>query len=87
MAHMPCTLCHGGVCVDACAHAHAAYAPWHACSRMLTHDGTQVQRWPATEQLAQAVKRVEEEAAAGKRVDLELAHVRAERVLLAVVWC
>ena len=54
---------------------------------MLTHDGTQVQRWPATEQLAQAVKRVEEEAAAGKRVDLELAHVRAERVLLAVVWC
>ena len=56
-------------------------------ARMLTHDGTQVQRWPATEQLAQAVKRVEEEAAAGKRVDLDLAHVRAERVLLAVVWC
>lgn len=84
MAHMPCTLCHGGVCVDACAHAHAAYG---TLARMLTHDGTQVQRWPATEQLAQAVKRVEEEAAAGKRVDLDLAHVRGERVLLAVVWC
>ena len=54
---------------------------------MLTHDGTQVQRWPATEQLARAVKQVEEEAAAGKRVDLDLAHVRAQRVLLAVVWC
>ena len=56
-------------------------------ARMLTHDGTQVQRWPATEQLARAVKQVEEEAAAGKRVDLDLAHVRAQRVLLAVVWC